>query len=100
MYSNILVRCAELCLETKPGNKNHKNLRKIKPSLHQAWLRLRKAFNIWKDHGKDKNHKSFYEYKIARGAFQKEYRYDNELRFIKKQQCNNFCGQEQQKAIL
>ena len=50
LYSDLLVKASELCLDIKP-NKPKKNLH---PSheLQQAWMHLKKAFNIWKREGK------------------------------------------------
>ena len=72
-------------MEVKSENSTPRIKRKPSAALHTAWLKLRKAFNIWKSEGKIKSpsNTSFANYKRERGLFQKRYRYEAELSHIK-----------------
>ena len=83
LYSRILVKSAEISMGIKSEKRKVKFKRKRSPHLHQAWLKLRKAFRKWKTEGKTKDATSYIQYKLARGIFQRAYRYETELRFIK-----------------
>ena len=85
LFSSILVKAAELCMEVKPANTTPRKKKKPSAVLHNAWLRLRKAFNAWKAGGKQKSqgNSSFVKYKQERGLFQRRYRYEAELSHIK-----------------
>ena len=80
LFSSLLVKCAEICMETKPAKKIAMQKRK------QAWLKLRKSFKAWKISGKskDQNNDVFTKYKEARSIFQKRYRYEADLQDIRK----------------
>ena len=84
LYSSILVRSAELCLESKPIPKCRRTCKPSK-SVHKAWLQLRKAHKVWKKGGKvrDPACKLFQGYKHSRSMFQQQYRKEKELKFIK-----------------
>ena len=85
LFSSILVKSAELCMEIKPARKVRKKRRKHSPNLHRAWQKLRKAFTTWRNSGKVKDmaNTAFIGYKEARAAFQRCYRYNKELQNIK-----------------
>ena len=84
LYSNILVKAAELCLKIKSEKKR---LGSNKPShtLHQAWLRLRKLLKKWKKGGKIKTPdcSEFQEYNQAKRIFRYQYRREQELKSIR-----------------
>ena len=83
LYSDLLVRCAEIFLEIKPPQSPKKH--KHPPQLHQAWQHLRKCFTCWKREGKprDPTSSSLLQYKGARANFQYIRRYCNNLKTIK-----------------
>ena len=85
LYSDLLVRTAEICLDCKPDQTTK---RKVKPSpqVHQAWKHLEKTFKVWKQEGKPKNpcSASFLQYKRARAKFQQTRRSQHNLRTIRK----------------
>ena len=83
LYSNLLVKAAEVCLEMKKNTPEKKP--RYPPRLHQAWMHLRRCFKIWKITGKrkDPSCESFLLYKQARGNFQHIRRYMDNLKTIK-----------------
>ena len=85
LYSRLLVKSAELSMDTKSVKRQSGLKQKPPHVLHQAWLKLRKHFNIWKKEGKprDRESESLKHYKVSRGLFQRAYRYDRELRSIR-----------------
>ena len=84
LFSSILVKSAQLCLQSKPVQKS---IKKNRPSkyVHQAWLQLRKAFKKWKMNGKNKDPKCIYftALKTSKGKFQQQYRRDIEFKNIR-----------------
>ena len=84
LFSNLLVKCAELCLVTKYTDKNPKKSKKSSFILHQAWQVLQKRFRKWKEGGKVKDNSIiFKDYKDAKRVFQQKYRQESQLRIIK-----------------
>ena len=83
LYSEILVRAAEMCLGVKSRGQNKKS--KVSPQIHQAWAHLHKCFKIWKNEGKIKcpSNSSFLQYKQARAKLQHTRRYQFNLLTIK-----------------
>ena len=83
LYSDLLVKSAEVCLDTKPDKADKK--RKHSPQVHQAWQHLRKTFKIWKREGKLKepDNQNFLNYKLARANVQHVRRYCDNLKTIK-----------------
>ena len=86
LYSDLLVKAAELSLASKPSKPEKKA--GTHPQVHQAWQRLQKSHRVWKKEGKSKalNSTSFTLYKQARANFQQVRRYRLNLKNIK---CNN-----------
>ena len=87
LFSTLLVKAAELCLESKPAIIKNNSKSKPSPKLHSAWQHLEKTFNVWKNLGKNKNSYEFIEYKKARSDFQRQYRLESNYKKIKE---NNF----------
>ena len=83
LFSALLVKAADLFIESKPVTS--KNNLKVKPSpqLHSAWQYLQKTFNIWKNTGKIKNSNEFSQYKRARSSFQRRHRQESDFKNIK-----------------
>ena len=83
LYSDLLVKSAELTMDTKPVQ----SASKIRPSpqIHHAWTHLRKYFNIWKNAGRprDPDNCIYLEYKQSRANFQRVRRHQHNLRTIK-----------------
>ena len=102
LFSRILVKSAELCMKVVESKKEPKSKTKVSAKLHQAWQKLRKQYNIWKLGGKRKesSNTEYMEYKRARGTFQKLYRYENELAFIKTNNMIMYADKHNQKAFF
>ena len=83
LYSDLLVKTAEICLPTSPCQPARKS--KPSPQLHLAWQHLRKSFKSWKREGKPKDpvNPSHLKYKKARASFQKTRRYQDNLKTVK-----------------
>ena len=66
LYSDLLVKAADLTLKTKPNLPAKKV--KSPPQVHHAWKHLHKYYNIWKREGKprDTTSNSFLEYKQSK----------------------------------
>ena len=84
LYSELLVRAAELSLGTKPSIsvlKKHQYPRQV----HQAWQHLQKMYKIWKNSGKPQhpNNIDLVLYKKARSALQYIRRRTNNLKTIR-----------------
>ena len=84
LYSRLLVRAAEMSLDTKPASISSRKVRKPSLHVHQAWQKLRKAFREWKISGKLKDTDEFLTFKKARALFQSLYRREVNLQYIKK----------------
>ena len=85
LFSNLLVRSAEISMPTKLAGKKAKKKNKTSPLLHRAWSEMRRKFNAWKCGGKckDAGDISFHEYKQARGVFQQRNRQESTLNYIR-----------------
>ena len=83
LYSSLLVRSAEICLDRKPVPT--KRQQRNSPRVHQAWQHLQKMFKIWKNNGKVKDSSciAFTMYLSARSKFQHVRRYQHNLKMIK-----------------
>ena len=83
LYSELLVKSSEVCLETKPSIIPKK--KKHSPRIHQAWQHLQRTFKIWKQDGKpkDPDNTNFRIYKLARAKFQSVRRYCDNLGTIR-----------------
>ena len=83
LYSEILVRAAEMYLGVKSRCLNKKS--KVSPQIHLAWAHLQRCFKIWKKEGKIKcpSSSSFQLYKQARARFQHTRRHQFNLLTIK-----------------
>ena len=82
LISELLVKSAELCLDSKPPPKKKKET--FSNKINQAWEHLNKRFNIWKQEGKEKDTSLTYQmYKSARSHFQYTRRMESNLAFIK-----------------
>ena len=83
LYSELLVKAAEISLGTKPCMPIAKKF--YSPRVHQAWQHLQKLFKIWKHDEKprDKGNIAFLRYRQARSAFQQIKRYENNLKTIR-----------------
>ena len=88
LFSELLVRAAELCLETKPSGKKIEKSN-VSKKMNQAWKLLEGRFNNWKRNGKTKNesNKAYQKYKAARASFQQTRRAEFNHKFIRS---NNF----------
>ena len=83
LFSNLLVKCAELSLVTKHIDRIPKKNKKSSPILHHTWQVLRKCFKKWKEGGKVKDDsETFKEYKDAKRLFQQRYRQESMLKNI------------------
>ena len=83
LYSDLLVRSADLTMDTRPLPTPNKF--RSSPRIHNAWAHLRKYFYIWKKAGKprDQTNKTYLEYKQSRANFQRIRRHQQNLRTIK-----------------
>ena len=83
LYSELLVKAAEICFETKQPKATKKA--RHPQQLHHAWKHLEKCFNTWKREGKPRGslHQSHKLYRQARGHFQHIRRYGSNLKTIK-----------------
>ena len=83
LYSELLVKSAEICLDSKPAPTSRKF--KSSPKVQQAWQHLQKSIRTWKKEGKVKDLKStsFLQYKKARANFQQTRRYQHNLKTIR-----------------
>ena len=70
LYSELLVKAAELSLEIKPVVPARKT--NPTPQLHHAWKHLHKVYKTWKNEGKPREpcSFSFLQYKKSRANFQ------------------------------
>ena len=84
LFSRLLVRAAELTLESKPAKTSARKRTKPSPTLHKAWLKMRKAFGSWKASGKVKDSacKEYEAYRESKRLFQCRYRMEAELNYI------------------
>ena len=84
LFSRILVRSAELCLDSIPALKLRKD-KKHPAAVHQAWIKLRKSYRTWKTRGKKKdlNCVHYMVFRKARSDFQRTYRRNKELKYIR-----------------
>ena len=83
LYSELLVKSAELCLDTKTATRKKEKC--VSNKMNQVWSHLDKMFKIWKKGGKsrDESNVDFQKYKSARGSFQRMRRYESNLVNIK-----------------
>ena len=83
LYSELLVKSAEICLDSKPVRKGCKS--RPSPQVNQAWKHLQKCIKLWKKSGKkrDKTDILFVKYKQARADFQRVRRYQYNLKTIR-----------------
>ena len=91
LYSNLLVRSAEILMETKDSNKSQKAT-KSSNRIKAAEAQLQSAFRRWKRAGKPQsklNH-SKASYNSAKANLQRVRRYNDNLKFIK--QNNDIMG--------
>ena len=84
LIPNILVKCAELVMESKTSDKPRKGL-KSSPKVKSAKGKLTKLFKIWKANGKSfsKDDPSRLAYLEAKANLQRLIRYDENLKVIK-----------------
>ena len=86
LFSQLLVKSAEICLEIKPNRREDQRKRKLpSPQLEQTYLKMRKCFMRWKETGKSKDpgDASYIAYKSARSLFQRIRRQESTLKYIK-----------------
>ena len=83
LYSDLLVKAAELSLDTKPSQVKAKP--RPAPQVHHAWKHFRKYFNIWKKEGKprDPNLTCYRHYKESRAIFQQVRRHQDNLKTVR-----------------
>ena len=83
LYSELLVKAAEICFDTLPNKPARKD--KHSPHLHQAWQHLQRCYKIWKNNGnpRQSDNNLFVLYAAARSKFQQARRYDNNLKSIR-----------------
>ena len=83
LYSELLVKAGEICLETKSPRID----KKVQhcPQVHHAWKHLQKYFKIWKKEGKPRaaSNPSYMQYRQSRANFQQIRRYQFNLKSIK-----------------
>ena len=85
LYSNLLVKAAELHMDLKPEKQHSRKMLKSPPIIHQAWVKLRSAYNTWKKEGKVKDtvSLSYQSLRQAKRHFQCIYRQQREYRHIR-----------------
>ena len=85
LYSNLLVKAAEMYMDSKPVKKPCRFTMKVPHTVHQAWLKLKCAFKIWKKEGKGKDmaRHSYQVLRQAKSTFQCKYRQHREYNHIK-----------------
>ena len=84
LYSELLVKCADLTMGTRSLPTSSKSPR-YPPRLHQAWQHLRKCFRLWKQDNKPKDplNSLLLKYRAARANFQAIRRHCRNLKTVK-----------------
>ena len=84
LYSDLLVKAAELSLGTKMSKAAAKKPQ-VPRQVHQAWQHLHKMYKIWKKADKPRNNDNpvLVKYRQARAAFQYIRRRTNNLKIIR-----------------
>ena len=83
LYSNLLVRAAELSCATSHKRPEKRCL--VPPQVNRAWKKLQRAFKNWKQEGKPRlpSSNSYLTFKQARSNLQQIRRYQNNLKMIR-----------------